>query len=234
MNYNKIYDSIIRNRKAAPLNGEYSEVHHVIPRSLGGTDEPDNLVTLSPREHFVCHYLLTKMYTKHTFEWYKVNHAFMMMKCSSVNQTRYFNSRLYSSLKENFSEVMRYLNSGSKNPNYGKMWIHNIFSKENVLILKESDIPKGWVKGRYKDQRVKKCRGCGEEFPEYKKNYCSRNCIPKKKLSTTSRAKQGKRCVAAGVEYPAVSIAADAIGIGHETMRMRIKSPNFKDYYYIE
>jgi uncharacterized protein (DUF433 family) len=31
--------------------------HHVKPRSLGGTDDPDNLVTLCPRHHEVAHSL---------------------------------------------------------------------------------------------------------------------------------------------------------------------------------
>jgi ssDNA-binding Zn-finger/Zn-ribbon topoisomerase 1 len=39
---------------------EYSENHHIIPRSLGGKDTPDNLVSLTPREHFIAHFLLYK------------------------------------------------------------------------------------------------------------------------------------------------------------------------------
>ncbi len=42
---------------------DYIESHHIIPKSLGGTNDPDNLVQLTSREHFVCHLLLTKMVT---------------------------------------------------------------------------------------------------------------------------------------------------------------------------
>lgn len=39
----------------------YLERHHVIPRSMGGSDSKSNLVNLTYREHFLCHWLLTKM-----------------------------------------------------------------------------------------------------------------------------------------------------------------------------
>ena len=59
MNYKKIYDKIVENRKLNPIpKGVYTEVHHIIPRSIGGSDEKSNLIRLSAREHFVCHLLL--------------------------------------------------------------------------------------------------------------------------------------------------------------------------------
>lgn len=51
--------------KARLRNGsndnQYMEKHHIVPKSLNGDDSPDNLVSLTYREHFVCHRLLTKM-----------------------------------------------------------------------------------------------------------------------------------------------------------------------------
>lgn len=81
MNYKRIYDQIIDNRKQNSYDG-YTENHHIIPRSLGGNDDVDNIVSLSAREHFICHYLLAKMYPKESFEWYKMNHAFIRMICN--------------------------------------------------------------------------------------------------------------------------------------------------------
>jgi uncharacterized radical SAM superfamily Fe-S cluster-containing enzyme len=37
------------------------EKHHVIPKSMGGSNKKENLVNLTVRQHFVCHRLLTKM-----------------------------------------------------------------------------------------------------------------------------------------------------------------------------
>ena len=78
MDYEKIYFSIVRNRKINKFDG-YTEKHHILPRSLGGSDENSNLVNLSAREHYICHLLLTKIYKKHSFEYNKMLHAFMIM-----------------------------------------------------------------------------------------------------------------------------------------------------------
>jgi len=39
----------------------YYECHHILPKCMGGTYANKNLVLLTAREHFVCHWLLTKM-----------------------------------------------------------------------------------------------------------------------------------------------------------------------------
>lgn len=36
----------------------YYEVHHIVPKSLGGNNKKANLVLLTAKEHFRCHYLL--------------------------------------------------------------------------------------------------------------------------------------------------------------------------------
>ena len=60
--YTITYFSIIENAKLRVLpKTEYKETHHIVPRSLGGNNERDNLVDLTYREHRVCHKLLVKM-----------------------------------------------------------------------------------------------------------------------------------------------------------------------------
>lgn len=60
--YTITYFSIIENAKLRVLpKTEYKETHHIVPRSLGGSNERDNLVDLTYREHRVCHKLLVKM-----------------------------------------------------------------------------------------------------------------------------------------------------------------------------
>lgn len=58
--YTRWYYSIIQQSKTRSLSG-YTEKHHIIPKSLGGDNAKDNLAILTPREHFICHLLLTKM-----------------------------------------------------------------------------------------------------------------------------------------------------------------------------
>ena len=50
MNYQKIYDAIIaKARSEETIPGNYYERHHILPKCIGGGNEPENLVTLSAR-----------------------------------------------------------------------------------------------------------------------------------------------------------------------------------------
>jgi hypothetical protein len=63
MDYKKHYDSLIRTRKdRKKIDGEYYEKHHIIPKSMGGTNESNNLIYLTSREHFIAHWLLWRIY----------------------------------------------------------------------------------------------------------------------------------------------------------------------------
>jgi hypothetical protein len=59
--YQVWYDDIVERAKGRQLDC-YKESHHILPRSLGGFDGPSNLVELTYREHFLAHWLLTKIY----------------------------------------------------------------------------------------------------------------------------------------------------------------------------
>ena len=61
MDYQKIYNSIIERAKGRLAEG-YTESHHIIPRSIGGSDGGENLVNLTAREHFIAHLLLAKIH----------------------------------------------------------------------------------------------------------------------------------------------------------------------------
>ena len=62
MNYQKIYTSLVENRRSFPPEKPY-DFHHIIPRCLGGGDESENLVRLTYREHIHAHLLLAKIYS---------------------------------------------------------------------------------------------------------------------------------------------------------------------------
>lgn len=66
MNYKRIYDNIINNAKSKnrnkKLDNQIYERHHIIPKCLGGDNNLDNLILLTPKEHFICHQLLCEIY----------------------------------------------------------------------------------------------------------------------------------------------------------------------------
>lgn len=59
--YTRIYNKIIERAKSRPDPKTYTERHHIIPRSLGGSNAKSNIAVLTAREHFICHWLLPKM-----------------------------------------------------------------------------------------------------------------------------------------------------------------------------
>jgi hypothetical protein len=54
------HDAIIARARTRRLDTDF-ERHHILPRSLGGSDDHDNIVCLTYREHFLVHWLLTKL-----------------------------------------------------------------------------------------------------------------------------------------------------------------------------
>jgi len=59
--YSRVYFQIINRAQTRPLPETYTERHHIIPRSLGGSNDKSNIAVLTPREHFICHWILPKM-----------------------------------------------------------------------------------------------------------------------------------------------------------------------------
>lgn len=102
--YTRWHYAIIENarlQERAKGNGIYYESHHIIPRSLGGDNEDDNLILLTPKEHFIVHALLVRMttgrnrrkmifalqmmtgvgkYKSRLFEYHRIEHAENMSK----------------------------------------------------------------------------------------------------------------------------------------------------------
>lgn len=102
MNYSKIYDDLIQSAKLRPniplLNG-YLEKHHIVPRSMGGSNDKDNIVSLTAREHFIAHWLLWRIHRNN-----EMAYAFNMMCVAGDHMTRYYNSHGYLAARTAFSK----------------------------------------------------------------------------------------------------------------------------------
>lgn len=104
--YTRIYFSIIENARNRTIDG-YKEKHHIIPQSLGGTNDLNNIVELTAREHFICHLLLTKM-VEGTAKSKMYQASWIMASAVSKGQHRYkVNNRIYEFLKLKMSEVKK-------------------------------------------------------------------------------------------------------------------------------
>ena len=56
--YDEFIQNILTTRGRFNCEDQYHERHHIVPRSVGGSDNDDNLIDLYPREHFEAHKLL--------------------------------------------------------------------------------------------------------------------------------------------------------------------------------
>ncbi len=103
MNYQRIYDEIIDRGRTRGRPSGYFERHHIVPKSMGGTDDKSNIVNLTAREHFIAHWLLAKIHGGH--QWASVSFF-------KQNGNRYLNSRLYSIAKLRHAKVVSELQKG--------------------------------------------------------------------------------------------------------------------------
>lgn len=110
MNYRKHYDKLMDRARARQRPATYVESHHVKPRHAGGSDDPENLVWLTAREHFVAHMLLAMGGSRK--DWIAV--TFFAM---DRGRPRYVNGRLYAIAAERSarirSEALRGIPKGS-------------------------------------------------------------------------------------------------------------------------
>lgn len=62
MDNKRHYRKLIINALNRTNLNEYYELHHIVPRCLGGSDDDTNLVKLTVREHFIAHQLLYRIH----------------------------------------------------------------------------------------------------------------------------------------------------------------------------
>lgn len=190
MDYHAIYNRLIeRGRSSRSLN--FKETHHIVPRCMGGDDSKENLVDLTPEEHFVAHQLLLKMYP----DVIGLAHAAKMMTTSSKRLVR--SNKYFGWLKRRFISECR-KRVGEKNPSFGTFWITNL-SGENRKVKINSEVPEGWFRGRFgtatiirkKQKRFQPhtvCTLCGEKIQvvtKYRK--LCRDCFVKKQTMNSHK-----------------------------------------------
>ena len=151
--YFKWYFSIIEKRKINPYTQGYCEVHHIIPKSMGGSNKKVNLVYLTAREHFICHMLLFRMTDGRNKV--KMSYALRLMATVENNfQNRYkISSRQYSMLVEKTKSIISEAMKGTNNPFFGKT--HTETSKKEMRAKRKLQSPPMLGKTHSADTRDK-------------------------------------------------------------------------------
>ena len=133
--YKKIYESIIIRGLDRGLDKRtvdyYVEIHHILPKCMGGSDDESNLVMLTGREHVICHMLLERMYPDNP----KLIYAIQRISTSKTGE--HLSPRQVDYIRKRFSETR-------KNP-----------EKTSEMRLKISNT----LKEYYKDPEVRRLHG---------------------------------------------------------------------------
>ena len=110
MNYQKIYNYLIERAKTRNKEDltEFLNVHHIIPKHSWGTNDENNLVVLTYKEHIFAHKLLFKIYTN-----YLDQYAYLLMSSKTeeamheLKKLKNFMVQKYNLLEEKW--VVKYL-----------------------------------------------------------------------------------------------------------------------------
>jgi hypothetical protein len=134
VNYQAIYDNLIKQAQASKIDG-YVEKHHIVPKSMGGTDDASNIVKLTARQHFVAHWLLFKIYKNPSMA-----KAFRLMLDASQRPK----SRSYEIAKSIYAQSMRGENNVAKRPDVRQKIKDNAYSvfagkkrPEHSILMKQ-------------------------------------------------------------------------------------------------
>jgi hypothetical protein len=137
----------------------YSERHHILPKSIFPeySKNKDNLVILTAREHFICHWLLTKIIDDP-----KIIYALQMMIPNKTrNRYQITSSIIYENLKKKFSKN----NKGSRGNTWYTDGINNAFTKS---------APAGFIQGRtFSNEHKLKLKGIPKTLEQKQKQSAS-------------------------------------------------------------
>lgn len=170
MNYKKHYDKLCERAKKRTLEG-YGELHHIIPKCLGGSDSKDNIVNLTPEEHYVAHQLLVKIHPQHK------GLIWAALQMTGHGNGKRNNNKLYGWLRRKYQSVAK-SRTGKKNGSYGKKWYYDPKTLTNIKCLPE-DVPEGYLAGRKIKKKLKttKCKVCKKDTGKKYRKYCEKHYV---------------------------------------------------------
>jgi hypothetical protein len=177
------YMRLIEYAKQNPPDGRV-ERHHIVPRSMGGSDSKDNLVPLTPRLHFVAHWLLWKAYKNS-----KMANAFWTMAC--CNEER-INSKTYSIVRKISAKAISIAKKGKTTSDRHKAIMRErmtgrVVSEETRKKLSEAN------KGRKVSPEMRAQMSERNKGKKHSEETKAKMSVAKKGKPTTTTGKTNKR-----------------------------------------
>lgn len=190
MDYSMHYNKLVETRKnRVKEEGVYYERHHILPVSMGGTNDESNLVHLTAREHFLAHWLLWKIHRNR-----ETAFAFHSMCTWNNGHRKNFSSIAYSEAKENAAILRSNLMKNNVEERSDKMkiaWSKKTFSEKKLIFEKQTKTKAN----RNLTERISKQNNLKNKRDKISFSYESGDSINKRKLeifsSTINFSKQG-------------------------------------------
>jgi hypothetical protein len=230
MEYLKIYNQIVDNAKCRTING-YTEKHHIVPKCLGGTNKKDNIVSLTAKEHYICHKLLCEIYPDET----KLKYAFWRM-CNVANnefqhRTYTVSSRVYGRIKQQVAEIT------SKRTKHYSDAVRKLIGEKVSKKLKgrpsgKKGIPNPNHSEWMKENNPMKGKTHSDEVKAILREVNSKPKSEEHKSKISRNSPNNKTCIINGITYRSVAEAARQLSISENTVRGRVKNKNFKNWSY--
>jgi hypothetical protein len=210
--YLNIYFSLVEKRQKTPYTGHPMEIHHIIPKSLGGGNNPENLVNFSAREHYIAHKIMTKITEGINRE--KMVHALWGMSNRILNNSLhgYMSSRSYENVRKLFLEI-------AGNSLRGKTY-EQIHGEEGAKKLKKSraDSIKKVRKGKTWEEIF------GKEEAEWRRKRVSAGAIKRTGKPMSDETKQKLRNSHKGKVFAKITCPHCSIAIGTNNIKKHLKS----------
>lgn len=209
MNYKRIYEELINRsvsrgwtRKSS--EGNYIEVHHILPRSMGGGEDACNKTSLTAREHFIAHWLLYKI------------HGNTGMACAWNIMSTYgagkYTSKSFQYAREAFSKSLSERHATQGHPMQGRA------HKEESILKISAGIRKYYEDPEVRAALSEKMKGEGNPFYGRAHSPMSKEAMRNQALEAGLSKTVQSICVNTGdvVEYESIKEASRCTGIRKE------------------
>ncbi len=128
MTYEEFIQNILDTRGRFACGDEYHERHHIVPKCMNGTNDKNNLIDLYAKEHFIAHKLLVEENPDNRSLIFALN---AMSNFTANSNKRYTPSpEEYEYARKKYSDKLKEVMIGERNPNYGNHWHHTEDSKK--------------------------------------------------------------------------------------------------------
>lgn len=228
---NQLYlNRYLRLIESATYSNEYTENHHIVPKSLGGTDDDSNMKRLTARQHFIAHWMLWKAYDTD-----ELSSAFWAMNHQKrTDQARYtkINSKTYEILKVRRRETIKRTNSERwKDPIWAEKTAKSMSEKlkANSELMKKRSILRKAMNNTEKHKRDLKAgwdalKNDAKRYEEY----CQ--------IQKNAAAYKIRPVSVDGIVYDNATVVSELFKISKGTVRQRIKSKThqFKEWCYAD